>query len=185
MKTFRKIVLSFCLLFAVTILSACGEAKVTEIYIQEDSIALTVEHNSTWSTDDIVVKAKLSNGKEKVISDVEFSPIDTSIVGEQVLTVTYGVYECKVTITVTPTILNYELKGVEPKFKHNSTIDLSGAYVQVTYSDFTQTNIHNGFTVTDEILFILSSVKQEEQVSSKFCITLKRIQNFALFLTWS
>ena len=150
MKTFRKIVLSFCLLFAVTILSACGEAKVTEIYIQEDSIALTVEHNSTWSTDDIVVKAKLSNGKEKVVSDVEFSPIDTSIVGEQVLTVTYGVYEYKVTITVTPTILNYELKGLDPKVKHNSTIDLSGAYVQVTYSDSTQTNIYNGFTVTDE-----------------------------------
>lgn len=148
MKVFKRLILSFCLLLTVTIFTACGEAKVTSIYIQEDSINLIVDHNSTWSTEDIVVKAKLSNGKEKVITNVEFSNIDTSKTGEQVLKVTYGVYEYEVTITVMPTISNLELKGVPSQVKHKSQINLSDAYLKIKYSNGAESNVYTGFNIT-------------------------------------
>ncbi len=143
MKYFRWIIFSICVLLTSLSIVACDEdtAKVTEIYVEPTSIELVVEHNSDWTTEGIIVKAILDNGKEKELTDVEFSQINTAITGEQTLTVTYGVYTCEVTITVVPTVDDYELNGVPTIVNHNSTLDLTGASLKVNYSNGTSQTI--------------------------------------------
>ena len=102
MKTLKQILCSICLICSLVIFWACNEeeATITEIYIQPNSITTEIEQFAEWSTEDIIVKAKYSNGDEKVVTDVTFSSIDTQILGEQTLTATYGEFTCQITITV-------------------------------------------------------------------------------------
>jgi len=148
MKALRWVMLALCILLMAVSFTACDEdeAKVTGIFIDSNSIELVVDHNSVWSTEDIIVKAKLSNGEEKEISNVEFSQINTAITGEQILTVTYGEYTYTVTITVAPTVSGYELKGVPTTVNHKSQLDLAEAYLKINYSDGTTYN-----TLTSDI----------------------------------
>ena len=128
----------FMCAFMGVLFSACGPATVKEIFVKEGTINTIVEHNSTFSLDGIVVMAKLSDGKEVEISaeECEFSTINTAVVGEQTLTISYGIYTTEIKINVVKKLTTISVKDgtIANTVDHNGTLDLSNAVIVLTYS---------------------------------------------------
>ncbi len=150
------IVLSLCLAFVGTFLTGCFDnpKAIQSIYIKEGTYQAEIEHNGTFSTDNIEVYAKFNGGDEKKLDNQEcqFSQIDTSIVGTQKLTVSYEAYETSVNITVYKTLSSISVQGAPTLVMHNSNggeLDLTNAVIVLTYSDNTKENVN---IYTDGIL---------------------------------
>lgn len=121
---------------------SCGKPTVKEISINADSDQTEILYNSEFNYDDIEVIAKLSDGTEQVLSheECEFSKIDTTVLGKQTLTVTYGLYEAKIEITVYEKLERISVQYVNPAdattgyVLQGETLDLSKFKVVAFYS---------------------------------------------------
>lgn len=121
---------------------SCGKPAVKEISINADSVQTEILYNTEFNYDDIEVIAKLSDGTEQVLSheECEFSEIDTTVLGKQVLKVTYGLYEAEIEITVYETLDSIRVQYVNPAdattgyVLQGETLDLSKFKVVAFYS---------------------------------------------------
>ncbi len=144
-KKFSVILALVLCAFAGVLFSACGEATLESIYIRQGSIATVVQQGDTVDLSNIVVIAKMSDKTEKLVDNSEctFSSIDTQVLGEQVLVVTYDGKEAKVTIKVVKKLNNYTIMGFEdsaPIKAYKNDIKLN------TYNKTGMTNAVKGFT---------------------------------------
>lgn len=121
---------------------SCGKPTVKEISINADSVQTEILYGTEFNYDDIKVTAKLSDGTEQVLSheECEFSKIDTTVLGKQTLTVTYGLYEAKIEITVYEKLERISVQYVNPAdattgyVLQGETLDLSKFKVVAFYS---------------------------------------------------
>lgn len=145
-KKLSVVLLAVLCLFAGVTFSACGRATVKDIYVVQGTISTTVEQFSTLDYSDVVVMAKLSNGTEVEISavDCKFSSINTQVLGEQTLTITYDAYSTTVTITVVKklTAISVKAGSIATAVGHNGTLDTSNAVIVLSYSDGSSAEIN-------------------------------------------
>lgn len=121
---------------------SCGKPAVKEISINANSVQTEILYNSEFNYDDIEVVAKLSDGTEQVLNheECEFSQIDTTVLGKQTLTVTYGLYEAQIEITVYEQLDRIVVQYVDSSdattgyVLKNGTLDLSKFKVVAFYS---------------------------------------------------
>ena len=138
--------------FSGIMFSACGGKKVTGIYLQEGSYQTTVVYNGNYDYDSIVVMAKLSNGEEMQLDSADYDIVDrinTQVVGEQELTITYGAYEVSVTVTVYAEVESFSVKAgtIPTEVYHKEVLDVSNAVLSVSYTDGTTAEISTGFEI--------------------------------------
>lgn len=167
-KKFSTILAIFLCAFAGILFSACDKTVITDIYVKEDSVVTTIEQNSVFSTDGIVVMAKYSDGKEKELNNSEcvFSQIDTSIVGSQTLEISYEKFKTSITITIIeiepsksytilgfndPTFVSVYRKNKATENKYNKT----GSTEQKGFTD-----LNNAYVVGDDNAFVYNPVLQ-------------------------
>ena len=138
--------------FSGIMFSACGGKKVTAIYLQEGSYQTTVAYNGNYDYDSIVVMAKLSNGEEMQLDSADYDIVDrinTQVVGEQELTITYGAYEVSITVTVYAEVESFSVKAgtIPTEVYHKEVLDVSNAVLSVSYTDGTTAEISTGFEI--------------------------------------
>lgn len=168
MKT-KKISIVFaiflCAFFGV-FFSACQEPTIQEIFVKEGSIVTTIEQDSAFSTNGIVIMAKLSNGKEQELnaSDCTFSSIDTSLLGTQTLIISYNTFKTEITIKIIAKAKGYTILGFnDPTFvsvyNRNKTTQneykKTGSQGQKGFTD-----LNNEYLVGDDNVFVYSPVMQ-------------------------
>ena len=145
------------IVFSGAIFSACGEKTVKEIYLKEGTYAVEVAHNGTYSYDDIIVIAKLSNGEEMELERDDWditTPLDTSVVGEQEFVITFGTYEAKGKVNVDKTMQSISYKsGLANRIKYGTSVDVSNLVITLNYSnhdssDLSYSNANGQITVT-------------------------------------
>lgn len=137
-KLFKSLLLMSFAVVAICLFSACDDKKIAEIYLTQTTIS--VPHNSQWTTTELEIKAKLTNNDIIDINaeDCEFSNIDTSVVGTQTLTVTYGAYSAQVTVNVYKTVATIEyVSGLEATYSHNQVVPAQDVTIKVNYSNST------------------------------------------------
>lgn len=167
-KRFNTVLAIFLCAFAGILFSACNKPVITEIYVKEDSVVTEVEQNSIFSTENIVVVAKYSDGKEKELnnSDCDFSRIDTSVIGNQTLEISYNDLKTSIIITIVeqepaksytilgfndPTFVTVYNKNKTTENKYNKT----GSTEQKGFTD-----LNNEYVVGDDNEFVYNPVMQ-------------------------
>lgn len=105
MKKFAKIFAMIAVCFVCVLgFTACGKPKDNSIVsaVVKSGLETSIVKDEQLETSNVVVTVKYKDGKTKDISatDLDFSTIDTTTVGEKTLTITYKDYSFDVTITV-------------------------------------------------------------------------------------
>ena len=162
-----KILRSFLAVFMFLALGiglvACGNDKeVKSIYVDLNSQdEIQVKHkDGDWDpSDHLDVWARLGNNDIVDINegDCTFEGLDINTVGRQTVTITYGSYECTVTVNVYKYIQSIAIvEGTIPtEVDMDGVLDTTEAKIKLIYSDFSTEEIDEGFTIsspsTDEL----------------------------------
>ena len=134
-KIHKCLILSSLLFFVVS----CGNPP-KEVTL--DSISLSGNYqksfwqNETFNYDNLVVTAHYSDQSTKVVSPTNVSSIDTSIVGEKEVEVTYLDINAKYKINVKAYATSLELSGdYQTTFVMDEPFNYDGLVVSICYSD--------------------------------------------------
>ncbi len=152
-----------CMLLVFS-LAACS-ASITGIEIKKDTLATSIEEGETYDTSDAVVLVNYSDSTQQEVSasddsGITFSDLDTSVVGDQILTVSYMGFSVSMTVTVTARALTDAEKlssisldegTVANKVAVGDTLDTSGAVVRATMADGTSSIVDNSKLVFSSI----------------------------------
>lgn len=144
LKVLKCSILTLCFAFSIFAFSGCDDKKLNEVYIQSNCIETTVEQNSTFDISNLKVYAKFNKGEDELLDASAFtiSNIDTSVLGEQQLTVTYKDLTYSVTVTVVKAVTGIAYKqGLPTTIYQDSVLQTSGVQITVTYSDLTTVDL--------------------------------------------
>lgn len=105
MKKFAKIFAMIAVCFVCVLgFTACGKPKDNPIVsaLVKSGLETSIVKNEQLETSDVVVTVKYKDGTTKDVSatDLEFSTVDTTTIGNKTLTITYKDYSFDVTIKV-------------------------------------------------------------------------------------
>ena len=137
------------------------ENVVEELIFDSATLPTVVAMNSTWSTDSIVVKARMTNGDLVTVnhSNLTFTSINTSSATDQTLIVTYNQntnISVNATIKVYGNITSVEIidSSVANSIVFGDSLDLSNLQLKVNYENNHSEIVTSDFTTNfndDEI----------------------------------
>ena len=157
---FKKFARFFVLLFGVLcagfVFAACDkDDKVTikSISLTTTENEIVINQNDNLDLSNFTVEVKYSDGSTKYVdsSELDFSEIDTSIVGNQTLTITYNGKKVEINIKVQKYVTSVAIKSgsVATTVQHNSQLDTSNLVFVETYSDGSTREITEGLEILD------------------------------------
>ncbi len=142
MKKFAKIFAMIAVCFVCVLgFTACGKPKDNPIVsaVVKSGLETTVEKDTQLETSNVVVTVTYKDKTTKDVSatDLEFSSVDTTTVGEKTMTITFKDYSFDVTITVIDsTIVSAVVKsGLITSVVKNRQLETSNVVVTVTFAD--------------------------------------------------
>ncbi len=116
MKKVSKILLSilFCI-SAVFAVSACGKVQITSARVKSGTLETTIVKGEELDTSNTVVIFYYNNNTNKEVSamDLTFSAIDTSVVGNKTLTITYSKEDYKFNVTIKVVASEADVNSIE------------------------------------------------------------------------
>ena len=156
-KIFKSLlVIALFVSSAIAFVACSNKREIKNIYVDlGESTTISIKHESTFNpAEELVIKAILNDDSIITVNgeECDFSAINTNIVGEQSLTVTYNTYECTVPVYVYEYVKSIEVAGgLESVVAHNSNngvYNTSNAQIRVNYSNDTYEIISTGFNIS-------------------------------------
>lgn len=121
MKKFTKILMVIALCFiSVLGLTACNDPRVVGAYVKSGTLETTIERGEELDTSNVVLVLTYNDSttKEVPASDLAFSAVDTSTVGEKNLVINAIKYNYSYTVkinVITPEADTYQITSMEAK----------------------------------------------------------------------
>ena len=115
-KTFYSVAVMVVMFFSSLFLSACGDPAITGISVKSGTLGEYTIVDTDYSLEDLTLKVTYDNGDVKEVpysKDITVTGLDTSELGEQVLTVKYLDYTTTFTVTVVELDEFYEYLGYQ------------------------------------------------------------------------
>ena len=115
-KTFYSVAVMVVMFFSSLFLSACGDPAITGISVKSGTLGEYTIVDTNYSLEDLTLKVTYDNGDVKEVpysKDITVTGLDTSELGEQVLTVKYLDYTTTFTVTVVELDEFYEYLGYQ------------------------------------------------------------------------
>ena len=139
LKNIVKVVLSVCIMLTAFMFVGCDNNALKEINYVNGTIQTSIRQGDTIDLSNAEVELIYSKGNTEIISatDLEFSTFDSSILGDQTLTITYKGKSVNVVVNVYKYVNTVSIKEgtIALTVLQNHQIDTSNVVLVETYSD--------------------------------------------------
>ena len=143
------------------IIISTSEPVLEDIRIDGFNRLLAINKDYNYSS--VIVKAIYANGREDNIAFAELTigEVDSTVAGEQTITVSYSGKEESFTVKVLPVASIVYVDGIVDKININEDLDVSAVTVKVIYSDGTEDKLEE--TVTTSVTTSFDKTKGGDQ----------------------